>query len=145
MNYEDLKTAILACPETIAITSEEPHSGHTFINLAYWIDEPENIGRSEGFNIVIIDDGLPAEKAIFDGKKPFYMKTPNTFQADIQTKFEALQIADPDFKFYTENMMDREKEIALLSVYKVVGTDLEGSDYGAYRKLDLSIDFKKIV
>ena len=145
MNYADLKTSILACPETIAITSEEPHSGHTFIHVAYWIDEAENIGRDESFNIVIIDQGQPAEKAVFDGKKPPYMRVPNTFQADIQAKFEALQTASPDFKFYTENSLDRQREIALLSVYKVVSGNLEKEDYGAYRKADSSIDFIKIV
>ena len=145
MNYTELKASILACPETIAITGEEPHQGHTFINLAYWIDEAENIGRAEGFNIVIIDPGLVTEKAIFDGKKPSYMKVQGTFEADIQTKFEAIQAAVPDFKFYTVNTLDKVKEIALVSVYKLEVTDLKRFDYGVYRKADSSIDFIKIV
>ena len=145
MNYAELKTAILACPETIAITGEEVHLGHTFINLAYWINEAENIGKAEGFNIIILDAGEPVEKAIFDGKKPSYMQVQSTFEADIQAKFEAIQAAVPDFKFYTVNTLDKVKEIALVSVYKLEVNDLKKSDYGVYRKADTTIDFLKIV
>ena len=145
MNYAELKAAILACPETIAITGEEVHVGHTFINLAYWINEDENIGRAEGFNIVIIDPGEPTEKAIFDGKKPFYMQVQSTFEADIQAKFEAIRAAVPDFKFYTVNTIDRVKEIALVSVYKLEVADLKRFDYGVYRKADSTLDFIKII
>lgn len=145
MTYAELKAAILACPETIALTGEEAHSGHTFINLAYWIDESENIGRVEGYNIIILDVGEPTEQAIFDGKKPPYMRTPNTFEADIQARFETIQAAIPDFKFYTIDTIHREKDIAIVDVYQLVGTELEKSSYGVYRKADTTIDFIKIV
>lgn len=143
MTKTELLTAIEADPNTIEIAGEEPHTGHTYVRVRYWVNQAENIAKEESFNIYIKDEGLPTEEAYFE-KKPYYMIATPQFRIDVEAKIAAVQTATGDPKFWHFESINNDEEKAIVVGFWLVAGKLVERKYGAYRKADTTIDFIEV-
>ena len=98
------------------------------------------------YNVLLIDRGQPTEKAIWDGKKPRFMReipAKLKFYEDIKAAFKVLQQTELTYLFFEFTMVDSQQEVARILVHSEESNALVQYEFGVYRDSQGDITFKK--
>ena len=104
-------------------------------------DAANGVYKDTTIAFYVRDEGLGTEDALWSGNEPKKDPVVDQFKVDLLAKIAQIKAAQVDFKIYDIVTINSEDERAILDTYWLVAGKLEKRGYGAYRKVDSSIDF----
>jgi hypothetical protein len=143
MTLAEIIAEIEAHPLWVRTITDVPASDHQFLRVQYISDVDNNMVKDQAINIIIVDKGLPGEKAYYESKPP-YMISDGQFRADVIATIDALPV-EQNIRFYDIISLDEDREKGIVNAYVFETPNLVEKKYGVYRKVDNSIDFIPIL